>query len=91
MSICLMVSFWASSPLSFAFVTLLFYRYLYFVVNQIKSPKITKKKNCIKLNSFPTTKKVPLQGFIKVKFEYFEYSIFIFTEKKFFFSGKKYH
>ena len=28
--------------------------------------------NCIKLNSFPTTKKVPLHGFIKVKFEYFE-------------------
>ena len=35
MSISLMVSFWASSPLSFA-LTVLFYRYLYFVVNQIK-------------------------------------------------------
>ena len=44
--------------------------------------------NCIKLNSFHTTKKVPPQGFIKVKFEYFEYSIFIFTEKKIIFLGK---
>ena len=44
MSISLMVSFWASSPLSFCFcVTVLFYRYLHFVVNQIKlqSYKVT--------------------------------------------------
>ena len=50
MSISLMVSFWASSPLLFAFrVTVLFYRYLYFVVitrvynNTNQGPKKKKK------------------------------------------------